>query len=129
MSQRPKRSLGFRCGHESSADYGAGGEKEKEEEEENGGLSPEDRGARRRKTSAAADSGEMSGKFLALSVDIPQGLCPGRDGCSRVLMYGSKSWGALRERCQAGLASEATGGGGGREGTRGAGRRAAGKGS
>ncbi|CAN0445031.1 unnamed protein product, partial [Laminaria digitata] len=40
------------------------------------------------------------GKSLALSVETPHGLCPGRTGCSRVWMYGSVAWGALRERCR-----------------------------
>lgn len=40
------------------------------------------------------------GKFLALSVDIPFGMCPGGDGCSRLWMYGSEAWEALMERCR-----------------------------
>lgn len=62
---------------------------------------------RRRRTSE--DVKRMWGKFLALSVDIPQGLCLGESGsgCSRVWMYGSEAWGALRERCREGLAAEA----------------------
>eukprot|EP00752_Nemacystus_decipiens_P007667 g6855.t1 len=128
-SQRLKRSLGFHVGRESSSNYGGGSSSG------GGGLPPEDRGGtrtrieRRRLTANGGggnDPGKMWGKFLSLSVDIPQGLCPaGRDGgCSRVWMYGSEAWGALRERCRVGLASELVGGGvgGEREGARGGGR-------
>lgn len=68
-----------------------------------------------------ADLMQMWGKFLALSVDVPQGPCPGDDpggpaGCSRMWMYGSEAWGALRERCRAGLAVAGAGGAGGERG-------------
>ncbi|CAM9966540.1 unnamed protein product [Ectocarpus sp. 12 AP-2014] len=67
-----------------------------------------------------ADVTQMWGKFLALSVDVPQGPCPGDDpggpaGCSRMWMYGSEAWGALRERCRAGLAVAGAGGKGGEQ--------------
>eukprot|EP00903_Cladosiphon_okamuranus_P013992 g13012.t1 len=113
-SPRLQRSLVLRLGHEESSAYSGGGGSEPEENEREG-VYPADRGASRRGNSAAAaagDSAEMWGKFLALSVDIPQGLCPWRDGCSRVWTYGSEAWGALRERCRARLASEVAGGGG-----------------
>lgn len=118
--QRLTRSLSSIFEQE-AAGAGAGGEEEQDEEEENGDVYPgADRGTtttRRRRTSAGG-SEKMWGKFLALSVDIPQGLCPGRDGCSRVWMYGSESWGALRERCRVGLGADATAAGD-REGARG----------
>lgn len=61
------------------------------------------------------DVTQMWGKFLALSVDVQQGPCPGDDpgapaGCSRMWMYGSEAWGALRERCRGGLAVAGAGG-------------------
>lgn len=40
------------------------------------------------------------GKFMAFSVDISFGMCPGGDGCSRLWMYGSEAWEALMERCR-----------------------------
>ncbi|CAM9891475.1 unnamed protein product [Ectocarpus fasciculatus] len=72
------------------------------------------------RTRTPNDVMQLWGKFLALSVDVPQGPCPGNDpgndpgspaGCSRIWMYGSEAWGALRERCRAGLAVGGAGGG------------------
>lgn len=69
----------------------------------------------RRMRRASEDVKRMWGKFLVLSVDIPQGLCPGGSGsgCSRVWMYGSEAWGALRARCRDGLAAAEAGAGAG----------------
>lgn len=126
VSRRLTRSLGFGFGFGQQGAEGGGGGLGgffAAGEEENGGVSPgQDRGGTRRRRRASAESGKIWGKFLALSVDVPQGLCAEEDGCSRVWMYGSEAWGALRERCRAGLAAEAAAVGGG-EGMRGGFRR------
>lgn len=54
------------------------------------------------------DASKSWGKYLVLSVDVPQGACPGKDGCSRIWMYGSVAWNALRGRCQAAASLAAT---------------------
>lgn len=61
--------------------------------------------AGKRETDAAGDDQGSDvttvwGSLLAFSVDIPQGLCPGGGGCSRVWMYGKVAWETLRERCR-----------------------------